>query len=63
MFHPGAEPADRLGPVNDILIALTARQIGATVVSQNVRDFQQIAAHLPGLRVVNPAQLDSRFHR
>jgi predicted nucleic acid-binding protein len=45
---------DRLGPVNDLLIALTARQIGATVVTGNVDDFRQIARHLPGLRILAP---------
>lgn len=45
---------DRLGPVNDLLIALTARQIGATVVTNNLEDFRQIARHLPGLRIVAP---------
>src|SRR5438105_2897218 len=30
---------DRLGPMNDILIALTAREIGATVVTSNLLDF------------------------
>src|SRR4051812_3096927 len=63
MFTPGREPKDRLGLLNDIPIALTARQIGAAVISQNVHDFRQIAEHLPGLRIVNPAQLDSRFQR
>jgi predicted nucleic acid-binding protein len=50
--RPG--PDDRLGPVNDLLIALTARQIGATVVTNNLDDFRQIARHLPGLRIVAP---------
>lgn len=45
---------DRLGPVNDLLIALTARQIGATVLTSNRDDFRQIARHLPGLRIVAP---------
>jgi predicted nucleic acid-binding protein len=50
----GSEINDRLAPVNDFLIALTARQIGATVVTSNVDDFRQIARHLPGLRIVAP---------
>ena len=45
---------DRLGPVNDLLIALTARQIGATVLTSNLDEFRQIARHLPGLRIVPP---------
>ena len=31
---------DRLGPLNDVLIALTARQIGAAVVTSKTRDDQ-----------------------
>lgn len=45
---------DRLGPVNDVLIALTAWQIGATVVTSHVREFRRIAGWLPGLSVVAP---------
>ena len=45
---------DRLGPVNDLLIALTARQIGATVLTSNVEEFRQIRRHLPGLRIAAP---------
>lgn len=45
---------DRLGPINDLLIALTARQIGATVLTSNLVDFSRIARHLPGLRIVAP---------
>jgi predicted nucleic acid-binding protein len=45
---------DRLGPINDLLIALTARQIGATVVTSNLDDFRRIARYLPGLRIVAP---------
>jgi predicted nucleic acid-binding protein len=54
LFSPGNEPQDRIGPLNDILIALTARQIGAAIVSSNEDDFQRIAAHVPGLLVLNP---------
>ena len=45
---------DRLGPLNDLLIALTARQIGAAVVTNNLNDFRRIATRLPGLRIVAP---------
>jgi len=40
---------DRLGVANDLLIALTAWRIGATVV--NVEEFTRIRRHLPGLSV------------
>lgn len=45
---------DRLGPMNDILIALTARDIGATVVTSNVLEFRRIAAKVPGLKIAAP---------
>jgi predicted nucleic acid-binding protein len=45
---------DRLEPVNDLLIALTARQIGATILTSNLDDFRRIARHLPGLRILAP---------
>jgi len=45
---------DRLGPMNDLLIALTAREIGATVVTGNVAEFNRIAGELPGLQVLSP---------
>lgn len=44
----------RLGPMNDILIALTAREIGVTVVTSNVLEFRRIAAKVPGLKVAAP---------
>jgi predicted nucleic acid-binding protein len=50
----GAGLQDRLGSLNDLLIALTARQIGATVVTNNLDEFRRIAARIPGLRVVAP---------
>lgn len=37
-----------------ILIALTARQIGATVVTSNLLEFRRIASKIPGLKVVAP---------
>ncbi len=55
LYGDGSGIDDRLGPVNDLLIALTARQIGATVLTSNVDDFEQIARHLPGLRIAAPA--------
>lgn len=41
---------DRLGAVNDLLIALSAWQIGAAVITSNARDFGEIERHLSGLR-------------
>lgn len=46
--------SDRLGPMNDLLIALTAREIGATVVTSNVAEFNRIADELPGLQILSP---------
>ena len=46
---------DRLGVVNDLLIALTAWRIGATVVTANVDEFTRIRRHLPGLSVAPPS--------
>ena len=42
--------------MNDLLIALTAWQIGATVVTANIGDFGRIADHLPGLVIVEPGE-------
>ncbi len=46
--------SDRLGPMNDVLMALTARGIGATVVTSNVLEFRRIAGKLRGLHIVTP---------
>ncbi len=54
LHSDGSGLGDRLGPLNDLLIALTARQIGATVVTGNLSEFRRIAIHLPGLKVVAP---------
>lgn len=54
LYGDGSGLADRLGPINDFLIALTARQIGAAVVTSNLKEFRQIASQLPGLTVVSP---------
>lgn len=45
---------DRLGPMNDVLMALTAREIGATVITNNVLEFRRIAGKIPGLKVAAP---------
>jgi predicted nucleic acid-binding protein len=45
---------DRLGAVNDILIALSAWRIGALVVTSNVDDFARIGKHLAGFRWTAP---------
>jgi len=49
-----AWPQDRLGPVHDILIAVTAFRMGATVITENEKDFSRIASHLPGFRFSIP---------
>lgn len=54
LYRRGTTIADRLGPINDLLIALTAWRIGATVVTANLSEFRRIAAALPGLDVVSP---------
>ena len=50
----GSGVQDRLAPMNDILIALTAWSMGATVVTANHLEFQRIARHLPGLALTRP---------
>ena len=40
--------------MNDVLIALTAREIGATVVTSNVLEFRRIATKVPSLKVAAP---------
>lgn len=37
---------------NDILIALTARQVGAAVLTTNGADFRLIAGYIAGLKVI-----------
>ncbi len=54
LYGSGSGLVDRLSPINDLLIALTARQIGATVVTGNLNDFLLIADRLSGLAVVAP---------
>ena len=54
IWPSGSAPADRLGPMNDLLIALTARGVGATVVTGNLDEFARIAARLPGLSLAAP---------
>lgn len=54
MYGDASGLSDRLGPVNDVLMALTAREIGAAVVTSNVLEFRRIAAKVPGLMVVAP---------
>ncbi len=54
MYGNASGLSDRLGPMNDILIALTAREIGATVVTSNVLEFRRIAAKISGLKIVEP---------
>ena len=54
MYGNAAGLNDRLGPMNDVLIALTAREIGATVVTSTVLKFRRIAGKVPGLKVSTP---------
>lgn len=54
LYGDGRGFNDRLGPMNDILIALTARGIGAMVITRNIDEFRRIATHLPGLTVAEP---------
>lgn len=50
----GSSFTDRLGPINDLLIALTARHIGATVITGNIEEYRRISRHLPGLSIAMP---------
>ena len=54
MYGNASGLSDRLGPMNDVLIALTAREIGATIVTSNVLEFRRIAGKVPGLKVSTP---------
>ncbi len=54
LYGNAAGMGDRLGPLDDVLIALTARQIEATVVTRNVMEFRRIAAKVSGLKIVAP---------
>lgn len=45
---------DRLGPMNDVLIALTAREIGATVITNSPLEFRRLAGKISGLKVTAP---------
>jgi predicted nucleic acid-binding protein len=54
MYGNASGLSDRLGPMNDVLIALTAREIGATIVTSNVLEFRRIAAKVAGLKVTAP---------
>ncbi len=54
MYGNASGLGDRLGPMNDVLIALTAREIGATIVTGNILEFRRIAGKVPGLKVAAP---------
>ncbi len=56
LYYGSIKAADRLGPMNDLLIALTAREIGATVVTNNISEFTRIAAQVPGLQILSASQ-------
>lgn len=54
LYGNGSGVAGRLGPVNDLLIALTAKRMGATVITRNLDEFNRIKEHLQGLSVASP---------
>ena len=54
MYGNASGLIDRLGPMNDVLIALTAREIGATIVTSNILEFRRIGAKVSGLKVIEP---------
>lgn len=54
----GAPP--RASFLNDVLIAVSSREHGITVVTHNTRDFGLIGAHLGGFRFVEPWPRASR---
>jgi len=54
LYGNGSGLRDRLGPINDLLIAVTARHIGATVITGNLLEFRRIATKLTGLRIMAP---------
>lgn len=57
ILHEGrAGGSDRLGPLNDLLIALTAREIGAAVVTSNIADFTRISEQVSGLQILSPSE-------
>jgi predicted nucleic acid-binding protein len=56
LYSTRSDVHDRLGPLNDLLIALTAWRIGAAVITANRDEFHRIAGHLPGLVVVEPLE-------
>lgn len=54
IYGDGSSFTDRVGTINDLLIALTARQIGATVITGNIAEYRRISEHLPGLSIAMP---------
>ena len=54
LYGARAGRTDRLAPLNDLLIALTAREIGATLVTNNLEEFHRISTRVKGLAVVAP---------
>lgn len=59
LYGGTAQESDRLGPINDLLIALTAREIGATVVTSNLTEFNRIAEVVKGLQVRAPLEIET----
>lgn len=56
LYEGRVSRSDRLGPMNDLLIALTAREIGAAVVTSNLTDFTKISEHVSGLQILSPSE-------
>ena len=59
LYGNAAGRTDRLAPLNDLLIALTAREIGATLVTNNLEEFHRISTRVRGLAVVAPTIMSS----
>jgi predicted nucleic acid-binding protein len=50
----GLNPRTRFRLVNDCLIALSSRQVGATVITRNERDFRPIQQVAPFSLIIVP---------
>ena len=54
LYGDGSGFTYRLGPFNDLLIALCAKQSVATVITSNLAEFNRIKERLQGLSVASP---------